>query len=190
MANIFLSASIPLPTRNPKYHETVDVILLREAIKALAEAVLPHGRITFGGHPAITPMIVHYIRAASLPKRNVTLFQSAFFLKDFPKENEEFLDLRVTPAEVSRDRSLALMRNEMINSADFDAAVLIGGMEGVVDEAALFRELHPRKPVFPVASTGAGAAEVFSSSEYPQELVEDLTYTTLFRRLLIEGQPQ
>lgn len=190
MASIFLSASIPLPTRNSKYYETVDLILLREAIKALAETILPHGRITFGGHPAITPMLVQYIRAASLPKRNVTLFQSAFFLKDFPKENEEFLDLRVTPMGESRELSLARMRNEMICSADFDAAVLIGGMEGIVDEAALFREIHPSKPIFPVASTGAGAAEVFYGGEYPKELLADLTFTTLFRRLLLGGRLQ
>jgi len=35
LKNIFLSASIPLPERDPKYYETADVIAIRDAVIAL-----------------------------------------------------------------------------------------------------------------------------------------------------------
>ena len=43
--NIFLSASIPLPERDPKYIKTVDIIAKRDAVIALTTVVLPHHRI-------------------------------------------------------------------------------------------------------------------------------------------------
>ena len=55
--NVFLSASVPLPTRHPRFHETADVMAIKEAIKALVIEVIPRGKIIFGGHPAITPLI-------------------------------------------------------------------------------------------------------------------------------------
>lgn len=54
---VFLSASVPLPSRHHRYFETADVIAIRESVRALATAVLPVGRLTTGGHPAITPVI-------------------------------------------------------------------------------------------------------------------------------------
>ena len=55
--NIFLSASIPLPSRDAKYIETADIIAIRDAVIALTTVVLPHHRIIWGGHPSITPLI-------------------------------------------------------------------------------------------------------------------------------------
>jgi len=52
MTNIFLSASVPLPDRDRRFYESADVFLIREAIRALVEVILPSGHITFGGHPS------------------------------------------------------------------------------------------------------------------------------------------
>lgn len=38
--NIFLSASVPLEERDPKYFKTADVIAIRDSVIALASAVL------------------------------------------------------------------------------------------------------------------------------------------------------
>jgi len=57
-------------------------------------------------------------------------------------------------------------------------------MEGVVEEAALFREIHPSAIMIPVASTGAAASEVFNFGSYPAEYAAELTYPTLFRHHL------
>ena len=57
--NIFLSASVPLPDRDPKYIETADIIAIRDAVIALVTVALPNHRIIWGGHPSITPLIYY-----------------------------------------------------------------------------------------------------------------------------------
>ena len=185
MLNVFLSASIPLPNRDRQFFETADVLGIREAIKALVEAVLPHGRITTGGHPAITPLIALFVREAGLPRDRLTIFQSHYFDGQFPKANDEFADVRMVES-VNDDRaaSLLAMRQLMLKSQPFDAAVFIGGMDGVLDEAKLFHELNPGARMIPVASTGAAARAVFSAGDYPAEFATELTYPTLFRHHL------
>ena len=74
MIDIFLSASVPLPNRDRKYFETADVFLIREAIRSLVEVVLPRGHITFGGHPAITPLMSLYAKTANLGSDRITIF--------------------------------------------------------------------------------------------------------------------
>lgn len=185
MIDILLSASVPLPNRNRHYFDTADVLSIREAIKALVEVVLPIGRITFGGHPAITPLIALFVREAGLERDRLTIFQSRFFEAILPEANAEFHDVRFVDAVAGdRDASLLAMRSAMITSRPFRAAIFIGGMEGLVQEASLIRELCPDCEILPIASTGAAAADVFRDGQYPSELKSELTYTTLFRRRL------
>jgi hypothetical protein len=79
----------------------------------------------------------------------------------------------------------------MIGDTQFQAGVFIGGMEGVLDEFALFRQLHPRAARWPIASTGAAAQELFSEqgARHPELFADEMTYSTLFRRLLSELTP-
>lgn len=183
MIDIFLSASVPLPQRDRYYFETADVLSIREAVKALVEVVLPIGRITFGGHPAITPLIALFVREAGLQRDRLTIFQSRFFEAMLPSANSEFQDVQMIDAVGNdQDESLLAMRTAMISSRPFDAAVFIGGMEGVVEEASLVRELRPNCEILPIASTGAAAAEIFRQGHYRGELKSELTYATLFRR--------
>lgn len=189
MIDILLSASVPLPNRDRHYFETADVLSIRESIKALVEVVLPMGRITFGGHPAITPLIALFVREAGLERDRLTVFQSRYFDGKLPEGNNEFHDVRfVDSVAGNREASLLAMRSAMIASRSFRAAVFIGGMEGVVHEAALIRELRPECVILPIASTGAAAVDVFREGNYPPELQSQLTYTTLFRRLLVEAE--
>lgn len=185
MIDIFLSASVPLPERDRRFFDTADVLAIREAIKALVEVVLPKGRITCGGHPAITPLLSLFVREAGLGPDRVTIFQSAFF-SDRPIENADFVDVRITREILGdRDASLELMREEMISSRRFAAAVLIGGMEGVREELSLFVRLHPAAPVLPIASTGAAAGIIFREGDFDPDLKRNLTYSSLFRRKLL-----
>ena len=186
MIEIFLSASIPLPTRDRVFFETADVLLIREAVKALVEVVLPTGRITFGGHPAITPLIALFVRDAGLESDRLTIFQSQFFAGELPPENHDFMDVRLVPAvSQNREASLLAMREAMLSSRPFAAAVLIGGMEGIFEELTIFRRVHPKAVVLPLASTGAAAAIVHKEGDFDSELANDLTYASLFRRRLL-----
>lgn len=186
MINIFLSASVPLPNRDRKFFETADVFLIREAIRALVEVVLPRGHITFGGHPAITPLMSLYAKTAKLGSDRISIYQSAYFLGKFPRENDDFADVRYTEAvQGDLGRSIERMRIEMLTSRKFDAAVLIGGMEGILDEARLFREHNPQALVLPVPATGAAAAIEYSEGNYPEHLANEISFASLFRRSLL-----
>jgi hypothetical protein len=189
MINLFLSASIPLPGRNPRFLESADVIAIRDSIKALVSIALGHGKIVFGGHPAITPLIALLLRGMPAEtKRSVVLFQSAFFERDFIEENDEFIDLRIVPA-VGNDRaaSLASMREKMIGSCAFDAAIFIGGMEGIFDEYRAFHATHPQARCYPIASTGAAALDLYRELNLDRrDMLYELTYPTLFRKLIGE----
>ena len=188
MINVFLSASVPLPDRDPKYLATADVVAIRDSIKALVTAVVPKGHLTFGGHPAITPLIAQLLRGlGDSSRQRVTLYQSEYFTREFPIENDEFIRYVITPSvRNSREESLSEMRTRMLNDAAFGAGVFIGGMEGVEDEFNAFRKAHPRIPVWPIASTGAAAFNIFERLDRPEPdlFLREMTYETLFRRLL------
>jgi SLOG cluster3 family len=185
-SSIFLSASVPLPTRHEKYFSTADPIAIRDAIRALVTAVVPQGKIVFGGHPAITPMISLLIRERGLDVReHLVLYMSAFFAEQFPLEVSSFTNVNIVKREADSESSLLSMRMEMIRSEPFAAGIFIGGMEGVEDEYKLFRKIHPNTPTFPIGSTGAAALELAlrHAPEVP-DLTNDLRYLSLFRRLL------
>ena len=185
MINIFLSASVPLPNRDRRFFDTADVLAIREAVKALVEVVLPIGRITCGGHPAITPLLALFVREAGLRQDRVSIFQSALFEGRMPTELTDFVDVRVIPAVgTNREASLRVMREKMVTSQRFAAAVVIGGMEGVFEEVDLFIRHHPSAVVLPLASTGAAAAIIHGNGYYDKELARELTFPSLFRRKL------
>src|ERR1700683_1868321 len=188
MINVFLSASVPLPNRDPRFMESADVIAIRDSVKALVTEVIPKGVMVFGGHPAITPLIALLLRGLGADvARRIILYQSAFFTEQFGKENDEFLDVRIVPAVPnSRDESLRAMRARMMWDTQVHAGVFIGGMEGVLEEFALFAQLHPMAARWPIASTGAAAKELFDEqgARRPELFADEMTYSTLFRHLL------
>ncbi len=187
MRSVFLSASIPLPDRDARYWQTADVIAIRDSIRALVSVVVPTGQIIFGGHPAITPLIRLLVREMRIDVRqHVILYLSRLFEQRFPPEVAEFEDVRLVDA-VAGDEAASLkeMRRTMLGSHEFDAGIFLGGMEGVEREYEMFRVLHPDKPALPIASTGAAARLLFDEhSPDKVELLSDLRYLSLFRRLL------
>lgn len=189
MRAIFLSASIPDPARHQRYHATMDVVAIRDAVRALATVVLPHATLFWGGHPSITPLIRVVAESVGVTDAaRVRLFQSAWFSNVLPADNAAFESYELTPARETLQDSVALMRERMLGAADFEAAVFIGGMEGVEDEFAMFRVRHPAAEVLPVASTGAAAGIVYRRErarlQLPPSLLTDYAYPSMFRRLL------
>lgn len=191
MKNIFLSASIPLPERHPKYYETADIIAIRESIIALTSIALPHHRIIWGGHPSITPLINYVMEKMGLNiQEHVKLYQSLFFKDDFPPENNKFQNIVFTENMGDIPSSIQRMRERIFSENEFAAAVFIGGMNGIEDEYNMFKELHPKALLLPVASTGAATKIVYDNllpEEFKEEkLLNDYGYTSLFQKLLID----
>jgi hypothetical protein len=188
LKNIFLSASIPLPERDPKYYGTADIIAIRDAVIALASVILPEHRIIWGGHPSITPLIYYVMEKLSLNiQEHLILFQSKFFDKYFPEDNNKFNNVIQTANLGDKERSLVLMRETMLKSYEFSAGIFIGGMEGVEIEFELFREIQPNALIIPLASTGAAAKIVFDrSGEKNESYLTDFAYMSLFQKYLLE----
>ena len=189
MSAVFLSASVPDPKRHGRYHATADFVAIRDAVRALATVVLPHAALHWGGHPAITPLVRVVAESVGITGADrVRLFQSRWFSDVLPEDNAAFESYELTPRRETLEASLATMRAMMLDSAKFDAAIFIGGMEGVEEEFALFRRRHPAATVIPVATTGAAARIVYDRERealrLPAALAEDYAYPSLFRRLL------
>lgn len=191
LKNIFLSASIPLPERDAKYYDTADIIAIRDAVIALTTVVLPHHRIIWGGHPSITPLIYYVMDKLNLNiQEHVKLYQSKYFEHLFPEDNNKFENVILTENVGDIPSSVQRMRERMFAENKFDAAIFIGGMDGIEVEYNMFREMHPDALLLPIASTGAATKIVYDNflpEEFKNErLVKDYGYMSLFQKLLID----
>ena len=190
MTTVFLSASIPDPKRDRRFFETADVLAIGDAVHALCSVVLPEGRLVFGGHPAIIPIVQ---RVAAMLDRHtaVGLYLSAFFKDQFPPEWLRFENVVLTEPGRDRAHSIELMREQMLASARFDAGVFIGGMEGVIDEWKLLRGRQHGAAAWPIPTTGAAARIIFEDEalsgdrdrRFDPLLRSDRIYARLFRHL-------
>lgn len=188
--NIFLSASVPLPERDEQYIKTADIIAIRDAVIALTTVVLPHHRLVWGGHPSITPLIYYVMQRLNLNIQNhMTIYQSKFFEKFFPEDNNEFENIVLTDIiDSDKDKSLQHMRDKMIGDSEFSAGIFIGGMDGVEIEYKMFIENHPNALVLPIASTGAATKIIYdrlNNKDKNEKLLKEYAYMSLFQEYLI-----
>ncbi|MGE8670235.1 MAG: hypothetical protein ACN6PM_21040 [Achromobacter mucicolens] len=160
MAQIFLSASIPVQGRGD-FFESADPFLIQFAVRELLAVCLGRRRIVWGGHPAITPMVWAVCESLDVSyAAAVRLYQSKFFSEWFPEENRRFGNVKFTPAVIGdRTGSLDLLRRTML-AEPFEAAVFIGGMDGIFDEYNIFREFHPDAKIVTVSAPGGAAMQL------------------------------
>lgn len=208
MKTIFLSAGVPNLNKeeNRQYYETADLTAIRDAVLALVYVCLELNiRIVWGGHPAITPIVYEAIRNFEGKKQkslnaltddklkkyiqnHVRLFQSSYYEKDFPKDNYKFDNVTVIEKKETDSESLLIMREIMLKSADFSAAIYIGGMKGIIEEDKEFHKLYPHKPTYPIASTGGAAMKLYemykSERDYKANLLTNYAYTSMFYSIL------
>jgi hypothetical protein len=170
---------------------------IREAILALVAVWVPDGELVFGGHPAISPLVEHASRSLGAIE-HVHIFQSEFFRDKVPPEAQLFPNLHWTPvvraaALLDESASLSLMRKQMILfRPNYHAAVFIGGMDGLFEEQQIFATAHSSAHLFPIASTGAAAEDLWKQNVGPKQqpirdaLRSSIDYRKLFRDLLVQ----
>lgn len=159
MGAIFLSASVPV---RPPYDTDARPQEIQAAINALAQVALGRKKLVWGGHPAITPLLWAAAQSVGVEYAvAVELFQSRLYQEDFPTENKHFANVTYVDAvDGDKEKSLVAMRQAMLASTDFDAAVFVGGMEGVNDEYEMFIAKWPNVSCIPVAQTGGASREL------------------------------
>ena len=78
------------------------------------------------------------------------------------------------------------MRKAMLSRSDLDAAVFIGGMEGVIEErGASFAEFHPKGRILAVSSPGGAARQLAEELGVRQE--RDLQQMSISRPCFIQN---
>lgn len=168
---LFLSASVP--------ERELDIYLPRPrqiaaAIAELCRHAFRRGySIVFGGHPAITPLVLGAAErfADRGDDTRVVVVQSRHFEHKIPRAALLLADWRrgqlMWTADVDNDRdaSLAHMRALMIEGTSYAAGIVVGGMDGCEDEAARFAESHPGAPLFALGATGGAALRLFERDD-------------------------
>jgi hypothetical protein len=161
MSAIFLSASVPVAGRS-NYYETANPFLIQVAVREFVTAALGRRLIVWGGHPAITPMVWAVCEDLGVEfAKSVVLYQSRFYEDVFPEENKRFGNVvYVDAASGDREASLHRMREAMLSRGDLEAAVFVGGMEGILAEYDMFAKFHPNAKVLTVAAAGGAAQQL------------------------------
>lgn len=178
---VFLSASVPDPNRAARYAQSADTVAIASAVGAVVHVLLGRRRLVWGGHPAITPMI--YATAEDMGvdySQWVLLYQSEYFEDRYPDDNARFKNVVYTPKEADRQASLTVMRRRMFQENIFGAGVFIGGMEGVIDEFQLLRELQPKAALLPITSTGGATLDIATEIQnFSDDLATNFDYISL-----------
>src|SRR5713226_2542381 len=88
---IFLSASVPDPKRGKKFAKTADTVAITAAVSALLYVTLGRRLLVWGGHPAITPMVLVVAEDLGVDYGSwVKLYQTQYFKDEFPEDNLRF----------------------------------------------------------------------------------------------------
>ena len=178
---IFLSASVPDGKKqypgSQHHHASARPQWIRDAVLAFARATLKRDwHLTFGAHPSISPMVLTVAREFP-PSQGprISIYQSEIFRGRFPQETlaladghwGEIIETKSRPGSDPLAASLAHMRERMFAHPGLVAGVFVGGMNGILDEAMLFKRLHPTLPAYAIASAGGAAADLLNQPSAP-----------------------
>jgi hypothetical protein len=195
--SVFLSTSIPDPARWDGYADPLEIT---DAVVAFARACLTGGlRVVTAAHPTIAPLLLYV--AAELPSEHaarVVIYQSELFGEVLPPATRRFAQEGIgemvwtsagpgdEPAPGRWDESLRRMRVQMLRESEPAAAAFVGGMDGIADEFALFGEIRPEAPVYPLAGPGGEARRLLEEMAEPPlaELRDGRVYPTVWNRVL------
>lgn len=168
MADVLISASYPDDLRRREYESEASPQDIGLALAATVEAVLARGgRVVFGGHPTVTPVVLH-IALLHPGAGKALLFQSRYFEDQLTGEVRRLLNLPELEGVVEqhwvaegpdRQTSIDRLRADMLDHP-LQAAFFIGGMRGVAEELSTLRSRQPRCPAFLFARPGGRAADL------------------------------
>jgi hypothetical protein len=191
--------------RNQVYMDSFRPDDIREAVKELTRSILARGmRLVFGAQEQISPLVLEVAGTMKAQPGSILIFQSAFFKGRLPESTLKLANwsagkLLFTPKlEGARQidtqsLSLAEMRRLMLSPPALRGAIFVGGMEGIEDEAAIFREQREDLPRYAIASTGSAAQILFDNEPLaysgtlsdPKVMYTPFgSYTLLARRIL------
>jgi SLOG cluster3 family len=217
---ILLSASVPTEKRAEQYSRVTDAAFeIEQAVISLARAVFSEGgRLVFGGHPAISPLVAMVVGeyreprfAESLEERRlgpVEIFQSHAFDGYLPDDtvlmyklgyasihwveavDQERFQPGTDTTEMPCPKSLKQMREDMLEVSRPDAMVCIGEMEGLEEEVSLALGREPSFPIFVLERTGGAAALLRNRRDQRLRMIDTEIVSNLERMRAEMGSEQ
>lgn len=172
--SIFISASFPSGERGREF-EPYDAAAIADAVTALLRAVfVANGRIVFGGHPTITPLVL-LVAAEHGQRGTVDIYQSRWFEGAIPEETGRleqagFGRIHWTEKGESLKESLTTLRRTMLETTQPVLAAFIGGMDGLFEEWDLVGASLPGCIRVPFSGPGGASAELVSRGPVPDKL--------------------
>lgn len=161
LADVVLFFSAALPKELEGTGRGLDLTDLVTVL--LVGVVQQGGRVVFGGHPSVTPLVHYLVDHGAIPREAVTLYMPRFFDGRAPLQGHDtaiFVDRRLVGRGASPDDpeafadDLTEMRRAMIEGCT--AGFFVGGqtkafrgrVPGIEEEWHLFRSRHPDAPAF------------------------------------------
>ncbi len=188
---VFLSASFPTGERGEAFPAS-DPAAVADAVTATIRTIFDaNGRLVFGGHPTITPLVLHVAGDRGY-RGGVDVYQSRWFRGEVPQETLRleqlgFGRIHWIPAAATLQESLRAMRTQMLRESKPVGAIFIGGMEGIRDEWEMFATLAPGRPRIALGAPGGASADLIAEASLPEKLRRELRsphYPALARRIL------
>lgn len=192
--HVFLSASFPSGERGDEVRP-FDASGIADAVTAIVREVLSsEGKLLFGGHPTITPL-VQMIGTELRVQKAVDIFQSLWFREQITTETWRLAESDVgtihwTRRCTSLEESLEEMRRQMFRFVSPVGAVFVGGMSGIWAEYELVGRILPGVPRIPFAGPGGAAAHLpIWGEDLPETLSEqiDSPHYPFLASLLVEA---
>lgn len=189
--HVFIAASFPSGERAERW-PTCDASAVAEAVTAAVRTIIGmDGKVLFGGHPTITPLVLMVAREHGVQGR-VDVYQSGWFadkITDATRRLEQTGagTIHIVPSESTRDASLETMRAAMLSQRGIRGGLFVGGMEGIVDEYEQFVAANPDAPRLVVAGPGGAAATLTTDPAVPTEVRELLSSSRQYPYVLAEA---
>lgn len=212
MSSVPTSRAILLAASYPprEYRSKADSHEIAAAVKALAGAIFQQGwTLVFGGHPAVSPLVLMIARAYG-QKNRVVIYQSAYFVHHtspattaLTEEGYGKIELipndptEMPPSPLGQvdstncPKSLSTMRGQMVSHPGIAGLVLIGGDTGIRQELDIFSEKNGDLPIIPIGAPGGMARELVSETrafglapEVFEALPASRNYLTLCTRIV------
>lgn len=158
--SVLLSSSFPSGARGEEVRP-FDVAQIADACVHVSRALLRAQKtIVFGAHPTISPLLLSLAAERGIVDQ-ISIHQTRWFQHEIPKDTRRFQEMgfgAITWTEAGDDResSLTVMRTKMVS--EVQAAVFIGGMSGIDEEAEMVSRV--RMPAFAVSGPGGEARKL------------------------------
>ncbi|MHA1370262.1 MAG: hypothetical protein ACTSRA_11170 [Promethearchaeota archaeon] len=187
--HVFLSTSIPSKKMDLEITRGGNLGDIREILCEIIQIILlNNSAIICGGHPSITPIMLSIVRnlkgkLSSNLQPMIYIYQSRFFQDQVPLETIQIEKEGIgriiwTPAGETLEESLIIMRDRMLSEMRIDAAIFIGGMDGVKIEYEMFKQYYPDQPCYIIVFVGGASRNILKElkkklgrdkKEIPQE---------------------